>query len=97
MGRLGMRAGESHAAADGMLTGPASAGQHQPALSAGRRQQRASGHRVLRIHLLAAPGFPETPSASSCCPCDSDLRRVEPRMCLVTMMGGPKPADHLSQ
>ena len=76
--------------------------QHQlvsisPLCHAGRRQQRASGHRVLRIHLLAAPGFPETPSASSCCPCDSDLRRVEPRMCLVTMMGGPKPADHLSQ
>ena len=41
MGRLGMRAGESHAAADGMLTGPASAGQHQPALSC-RKETAAS-------------------------------------------------------
>ena len=33
MGHLGMRAGEPHVVADGMLTGPASAGQHQPAQS----------------------------------------------------------------
>ena len=41
MGYLGMRAGESHVAADGMLTGPASAGQHQPTQSC-RKETAAS-------------------------------------------------------
>ena len=39
IGHLGMRAGEPHIADDGMLTGPASSGQHRPALS--RRKETA--------------------------------------------------------